>query len=70
MSVRITTQERKVALFDSTNGLAFGPVFETEDDAEEFLEHLTEIGERDPRFIPAAELAAIAYDWEQEREAA
>lgn len=67
MSVRITgTYE--VALYDSTTGVAFGPTFESEDDAIEFLDHLKEIGERDPRVIPVGELIALAAEWKAERE--
>lgn len=67
MSVRVTSVEGKVALFDSTDGLAFGPVFEDDDEAEAFLEHLEQIGERDPRTIPAVELAQLHREWEGER---
>jgi hypothetical protein len=69
MSVRVTTTENVTALFDSASGTAFGPVFETEDDAAEFLEHLTTIGERDPRMIPALELARLAREFLEERDA-
>ena len=37
MGVRITTSEKVSALFDSVSGWAFGPTFETEDEAESFL---------------------------------
>jgi hypothetical protein len=67
VSVRTTGVEGKVALFDSTSGLAFGPVFDSDTDAEEFLEHLRAIGERDPRVIPAVDLARVHREWEDER---
>lgn len=73
MSVRLTTCEgitSKVALYDSTSGLAFGPLFDTEDEADDFLTHLETIGERDPRVIPAAELADLAQEFLAEREVA
>lgn len=38
MSVRITGSDGSVALYDSTTGVAFGPIFENEDQADEFLE--------------------------------
>lgn len=38
MSVRITSTENVVALFDSVSGWAFGPTFESEDAAQDFLE--------------------------------
>jgi hypothetical protein len=47
MSVHITSQEDKVALFDSTTGHAFGPVFDNEWEAEEFVnwhQKQTELG--------------------------
>lgn len=65
----MTASEGKVALFDSTSGLAFGPVFDTELEAEEFLEHLTSIGERDPRVIPGVDLAKLAHEFIEERDA-
>jgi hypothetical protein len=37
MGVRITEDEQKVALFDSVSGLAFGPVFDSSNDATYFL---------------------------------
>jgi hypothetical protein len=39
MSVRVT-DKTNVALYDSTTGVAFGPLFESEFDAYEFLEWL------------------------------
>ena len=70
MSVRLTTLEAKVALYDSTSGTAFGPVFEDEDAANAFLDHLVEIGERDPRFIPSVELAQLAQEFIEEWDSA
>lgn len=66
MSVRVTTTEGVAALYDSSSGLAFGPIFASLDDADAFLKHLEEIGERDPRVIPAHELAELAREWEGE----
>ena len=37
MGIRLTTQEDKVALFCSTSGFAFGPVFDRVGEAEDFL---------------------------------
>lgn len=70
MSVRVTSTDGKAALYDSTSDVAFGPVFDTDDDARAFLEHLEEIGERDPRVIPAAELAELAREFLDEDEEA
>lgn len=56
-----------VALFDMDTRIAFGPVFRTQQQAEGFLEHLATIGERDPRHIPALELAVLAREWRVEK---
>jgi hypothetical protein len=69
MGVRNTTFEEKTALYDSVTGLAFGPVFDDPDDADAFLEHLVEIGERDPRVIPDGILAELAAEFLKSREA-
>jgi hypothetical protein len=37
MSVRITADENKVALFDSVSGFAFGPTFDDRDEADSYL---------------------------------
>lgn len=42
MSVSITGSEGSVALYDSTTGIAFGPVFEDSDRADNFLEWFRE----------------------------
>ena len=70
MSVRTTTYDgitNAVALYDSTSGLAFGPLFDNAGDAQDFLDHLEHIGERDPRLIPAHELSELKYEWEETR---
>ena len=38
MGVRITSQEEVVSLYDSSSGIAFGPVFADGDSAQEFLD--------------------------------
>lgn len=65
MSVRITSAEDKVALFCSTTDQAFGPVFDSESDAKEFLDWLERRGDpRDPRSIHAdGELVALCDEW-------
>ena len=68
MGVRVTTAEGITALYDSTSGVAFGPVFDTLEDADAFLTHLQQIGERDPRLIPVGELGELAREWQEERE--
>lgn len=69
MSVRNTFAEEKVAMYDSTSMVAFGPVFDSMEDCDEFLRHLAAIGERDPRVIPVGELAQLWREWEEERAA-
>jgi hypothetical protein len=69
VSTRVTGVEGKAALYDSTSGLAFGPVFDDVPTANAFLDHLEEIGERDPRVIPAAELAELAHEFLEEWDA-
>jgi hypothetical protein len=51
MGTRITAHEGVVALYDSTSGTAFGPVFDTPDDADDFLDWLKD-GEKVERTIP------------------
>lgn len=68
MGVRVTTQDSKYALYDSTTAVAFGPVFDTLTDCDDFLQHLQDIGERDPRVIPVGELVELAEEWKAERE--
>jgi hypothetical protein len=67
MGVRVTESKfSTAALYDSTSGVAFGPVFSNEDEARGFLDHLASIGERDPRIIPAVELALLASEYTEE----
>ena len=68
MGVRVTSQEGKHALFDSATAVAFGPVFDSMEDCDAFLEFLREIGERDPRHIPVGELVGFAEEWKADRE--
>jgi hypothetical protein len=46
MSVRIISDGTEAVLTCSTSGVAFGPVFDSEQEAEEFLEWLRENGPR------------------------
>lgn len=70
MGVRITSGEKVVAIFCSTTGFAFGPVFDTEQDALDFLEHVHRIDGRDPRALSENELRALHRGWARTREAA
>ena len=47
MSLRYSSREDVVCLFDSVTEWAFGPVFHSEEDAESFLEYAEALGVRD-----------------------
>jgi hypothetical protein len=66
VSVRVTTAEGKAALFDSVTGLAFGPVFDSELHADEFLIWLDDTDGRDARDINTPRLNALKQEWEKE----
>lgn len=67
MSVSVTiTGPSTACLYCNTEDIAFGPVFDSEYDATDFLEHLRDIGERDPRSIPSLELAQLKFEWERD----
>jgi hypothetical protein len=68
MGVRIIGGDDSAALYDSTSGVAFGPVFADVGKAQAFLDHLASIGERDPRVIPVGELVELADEWKDEQE--
>lgn len=64
MSVRTTTHEgvtTKVALYDSTSDLAFGPLFDSEEDAEDFLAWLP----LDARTYDTAGLIEMRHRWDE-----
>jgi hypothetical protein len=69
MSVRITSQESKVALFDSTTGAAFGVVFDSEADAEDFLGAFGYglEGGIDPSRITNDEFVRLYNEWLQQK---
>jgi hypothetical protein len=63
MGVRLTDSEN-VALYDSTTGTAFGPIFESRDDAEAFCIWLGENNEvPDPRKHNNGDLKDLYADW-------
>ena len=66
MSAQITDSTH-VAFYCSTVGLAFGPVFDSQDDAEDFLERLNRIDGRDVRLLSQVELARHFKAWQDER---
>jgi hypothetical protein len=61
MTVRITSQEGKVALFDGVSGWAFGPTFDTEEEADDFLAFSAHHPEL--RLLPAHELQQRHRAW-------
>lgn len=66
MGVRVTGDRH--AMYDSVTGVAFGPVFDEPEDVEQFLQHLRDIGERDPRVIPSLELTQLRNEWYMDRD--
>lgn len=63
MSIRITTTEKKVALFDSVTGFAFGPTFDHESDAESFLKFAEAQTSVDLRVLDDAEVEGLYNEW-------
>ena len=63
MSVRNTAVEGVSAMFDSTSGTAFGPIFDNADELDDFLEFAGEHEERDLRMLPSPELDALVLVW-------
>ena len=59
MGLRLTSMEQKVALFDSTSGFAFGPVFDTELEAEAFVEFAEKRLNRDLRTVTDREFEEV-----------
>ena len=51
MGIRNTANDEKIALFDSVTGLAFGPVFDTETECDEFLAWCEEHGVTDKQSL-------------------
>lgn len=69
MSIRLTSQESRVALYDSVTGYAFGPTFADEDEASSFLDWL-ERYHADPRALRISELENAYARWYALRAAA
>jgi hypothetical protein len=66
MSIRITNNET-VALYDSTSGFAFGPTFDSEDDASDFLAWCNETDQNDLRAFRDTTLAGLVEKWKTDR---
>jgi len=60
VSVRITSREQAV-LYDSVNGIAFGPVFDSQLEASDFVEWLP----KDARTYTQADLAFLYFEFQQ-----
>jgi len=67
MSVRITSVEKKVALFDSASGWAFGPTFDSETEADSFLEYVEDMTGLDPRMLHTDRLDELYMKWVEEQ---
>lgn len=64
MAIRNTTDHGTVALYDGTTGLAFGPIFDDRDAAEDFLTWAREDDpSRDIRMIPSEDLISLFQTW-------
>lgn len=68
MSVRLTTQEDKVALFDSVSGYAFGPTFDSEGEAEDFVDFCADRQTTDLRALSDSEIGALHEEWQKDEE--
>jgi hypothetical protein len=64
MAVLFTASEKKVAMFDSVTGVAFGPVFDDESHAESFLRHVEEVYGGDIRRLDLQQLRVAVREWE------
>jgi hypothetical protein len=67
MSVRITSDEDKAALFDSVSGWAFGPVFDNSDEADDFLVFCESAELPDVRTMTENDLADAHEKWAADR---
>ena len=66
MGVRVT-DAKHVALYDSVSGIAFGPTFDSDLDAEAFLDWLADNEVGDARALSETVLNAAAARFETER---
>ncbi len=66
MSV-LLTNDRKVAMYDSVSGFAFGPTFDSEDEASEFVDFLYEEYDSDPRALNDKEMEEALIKFEKRK---
>lgn len=67
MGTRVTN-DTNVAIYDSVTGSAFGEVFESEDEAYDFLTYMNEQDGRDPRELEPDDLSKARAAWRELRE--
>lgn len=67
MPVRNTATEGKAAMFCSTDGIAFGPVFDSEYELDDFIEYANENESRDLRALGSADLESLLTAWRGQR---
>lgn len=68
VGVRTTSGEGKVALFDSVSGFAFGPVFDSDEEIDAFLDYAREHEPRDLRALTDRQLTALYETWVREED--
>lgn len=59
MGIRLSSIEGKVALFDSVSGFAFGPIFDKEGEASDFLDFAEARLNKDLRMATDQELEEV-----------
>lgn len=64
MGIRLSSQEKKVAVYDSVTDWAIAcPVFDSEEEAESFLRFARENGRSDLRMLASADIEMLYSAW-------
>src|SRR5215469_1251870 len=63
MGIRNTERDFAVAIYDSATGFAFGPTFESGDEADAFLQWTDEVEPRDIRDLSHDEWYKLLFEW-------
>jgi len=63
VGVHLTSEEGKVALFDSVTGWAFGPVFDNNTDAENFTSYAELRLQKELRSVSNSQLEEVYATW-------
>lgn len=63
MSVNLTRDGTRVAMWDTVTGFAFGPTFLTVEDADSFLAFARSRGVPDLRYLPYDRLTRLHDEW-------